>query len=91
MSFLLSCRRLFSLETLDLRFVTSPKDPLPGPSERDRVSSPNAAANGTPPPLWRTPEFGFYYLVFIVCVPLMFKSVYDVSQREYLFSANGSF
>ena len=33
------------------------------------------------PPLWRTPEFYIYYVVFLICVPLMFKAVYDVSKR----------
>ncbi|KAI4245882.1 MAG: hypothetical protein LQ352_006494, partial [Teloschistes flavicans] len=31
------------------------------------------------PSNWNTPEFFFYYLVLIVAIPLMFKSVYDVS------------
>lgn len=34
------------------------------------------------PSNWNTPEFFFYYLVLIVAIPLMFKSVYDVSIRE---------
>ncbi|KAI4159999.1 MAG: hypothetical protein LQ342_006127 [Letrouitia transgressa] len=31
------------------------------------------------PSRWGSFEFGFYYLVFLLAVPLMFKSVYDVS------------
>ncbi|KAL9580422.1 MAG: hypothetical protein Q9212_004508, partial [Teloschistes hypoglaucus] len=31
------------------------------------------------PSNWSTPEFFFYYLVLVVAIPLMFKSVYDVS------------
>lgn len=34
------------------------------------------------PSKWATPEFFLYYVVFVVAVPLMFKSVYDVSIRE---------
>lgn len=33
---------------------------------------------------WSTPEFFFYYLVLVVAIPLMFKSVYDVSIREFM-------
>jgi len=33
------------------------------------------------PSLWNTAEFYVYYLVFLICVPLMFKAVYDVSKR----------
>ncbi|KAI5301013.1 glycerol transporter [Ascosphaera pollenicola] len=36
------------------------------------------------PSKWKTPEFYFYYLVFLVCVPLMFKSVIDVSQHGWI-------
>lgn len=32
------------------------------------------------PPRWRTPEFYFYYVMFVSIVPLMFKAVYDVSK-----------
>lgn len=32
------------------------------------------------PSLWRTPEFYFYYLVFLTVVPMMFKVSYDVSK-----------
>lgn len=34
------------------------------------------------PSRWGSFEFGFYYLVFLLAVPLMFKSVYDVSIRK---------
>ncbi len=34
------------------------------------------------PSRWKTPEFYFYYLVFIVVVPYMFWIAYDVSRRE---------
>lgn len=32
---------------------------------------------------WRTPEFYFYYLIFILVVPLMFKSVIDISRSTH--------
>ena len=53
-----------------------------GAKRRDNGTKATAHAEGLSPPLWRTPEFYFYYFVFIVCVPLMFKAVYDVSTRE---------
>lgn len=87
----------YSLETLDTRFTTSSRtlqgsqtDPAkpPPPKEENRNSqviiSQKTASQHTEssPSLWTTPEFLFYYLIFIVCVPLMFKAVYDVSQRK---------
>jgi hypothetical protein len=33
------------------------------------------------PSKWRTPEFYFYYVVFIITVPYMFWVAYDVSRR----------
>jgi len=36
------------------------------------------------PSLWNTPEFYFYYFVFITIVPYMFWIAYDVSRREYV-------
>jgi protein-cysteine N-palmitoyltransferase HHAT len=35
------------------------------------------------PSKWGTPEFYFYYLVFITVVPYMFWVAYDVSRRQY--------
>ena len=80
--------RLYSLDTLDTRFTTSSKDPSshvdPSRSTRDGT---DIARKGTerqslrlPPSRWRTPEFFYHGLVFLVAVPLMFKSAYDVSQ-----------
>lgn len=37
-------------------------------------------SNEASPSLWTTPEFFVYYLIFLICVPLMFKAVYDVSK-----------
>jgi hypothetical protein len=33
------------------------------------------------PSKWRTPEFYFYYFIFIITVPYMFWIAYDVSRR----------
>jgi hypothetical protein len=35
------------------------------------------------PSKWKTPEFYFYYFVFITIVPYMFWIAYDVSRRWY--------
>jgi hypothetical protein len=35
------------------------------------------------PSKWNTPEFYFYYFVFITIVPYMFWVAYDVSRRQY--------
>lgn len=74
-------QKLFNLATLDLRFTTSSRAPLPESAESNKRAKPETIAANASPPLWRTPEFYFYYLVFIVCVPLMFHAVYEVSQR----------
>ena len=75
-------RKLFSLETLDLRFTTSSKVPLPDPAKRDIRTSPDTVAANASPSLWRTPEFSLYFVVIVVCLPLMFNAVYQVSQRQ---------
>ena len=35
------------------------------------------------PSKWKTPEFYFYYFIFIITVPYMFWVAYDVSRRGY--------
>jgi len=35
------------------------------------------------PSRWKTPEFYFYYLVFIVNIPLMFRCAIKFSSRKY--------
>lgn len=81
--------RLFSLETLDTRFIIpatapprealeaaalDPANPLPVQDDR------KASTDHVQPSKWNTSEFYFYYLVILVCVPLMFKAVIDVSK-----------
>lgn len=79
-------RRIYSLDTLDTRFTTSATTPANAgdtrpPSSNDARA--NAIAQKAPAPLWRTPEFFIYYLFFITLVPLMFKTVIDVSKGEW--------
>jgi hypothetical protein len=88
-------RQLYSLDTLDTRFVVPanvpPKEALrdaeldpagPWPLQNGKESNENTA-EVIQPSRWNTLEFYFYYLVFIVAVPLMFKSVLDVSSGAY--------
>lgn len=71
--------RLYSLDTLDTRFTKSAKSP---PLNKARFMSADAGVEAPTKSLWRTPEFCFYYLCFLVAVPLMFKAAYDVSKRK---------
>lgn len=80
-------RELYSLETLDTRFGgssrTPPKvdDSAPRkPSGKD-VREPTDLPQGASTSKWNTPEFYFYGLVFLVCVPQMYWAVVQVSQR----------
>jgi hypothetical protein len=87
-------RQLYSLDTLDTRFIVpatappkealeeaqaDPAKPLPVPSGRPENSNPAESAQSA---LWNTPEFYFYYIVFMTAIPLMIKSVYDVSKGQ---------
>jgi D-alanyl-lipoteichoic acid acyltransferase DltB (MBOAT superfamily) len=88
-------RQLYSLDTLDTRFVVPakapPKEALEQP--RDDAARPSTSQNrrlqgrggieDVTRSRWNTPEFYFYFLVIAVAVPLMFKSVYDVSQESH--------
>ena len=85
--------RLYSLDTLDTRFTNSSKTP-PSHIDPARSSSPDEAthkkgksgagelAKGASPSRWRSPEFIYHGLVFLIVVPLMFKTAYDVSKRK---------
>jgi protein-cysteine N-palmitoyltransferase HHAT len=86
-------RRLYSLDTLDTRLTTSTHIPLTNASDISPEKSTSAqgvetdSANlppGALPSKWRTPEFCFYYAVFILVIPQMFKSVMNVSLRAFL-------
>lgn len=84
-------RQLYSLDTLDTRFVVPatipPKEALelaeldpaqPLPVRNGQVKG-RDSAEAVQPSRWDTPEFYFYYLVILICVPLMCKAVVDVS------------
>ena len=64
--------------------------PAASTSKRDdSVYSPGVKTDrhGRPvaqPSKWNTPEFYFYYFVFLTIVPYMFWIAYDVSRRSYL-------
>lgn len=71
--------RLYSLDTLDTRFTKSAQSsPL---NNNARSISADAGVDPPTKSLWRTPEFYFYYVCFVVAVPLMFKAAHDVSKR----------
>ncbi|KAL9131662.1 MAG: hypothetical protein Q9217_000473 [Psora testacea] len=87
MSLLQYIGKLYSLDTLDTRFTsfkTPPTsiDPGRGPPRADRSDGNGSQKqlNGASPPRWRTVEFAVYGLVFLVVVPWMFYTVYDLSQ-----------
>lgn len=81
-------RELYSLDTLDTRLTTSSKTPAKVANDESAktvtkdVRLASQRAEGTSPPRWYTPEFYFYALVFIFCVPQMYKAVVDVSLSE---------
>lgn len=93
-------QRLFSLNTLDTRFTTSsranPREQLLNDSARvvpdggahnlrsHRDASTNADTN-LPASRWTTPEFMIYAVIFLIAIPLMIKSVYEVSNRKCSF------
>jgi hypothetical protein len=78
-------RRLYSLDTLDTRFTVPANTPVKVAAEDTRSGSAkdarsNSVANNPSLSKWGTPEFFFYYIIFLIAVPLMFKTVVDVSQ-----------
>ena len=87
--------RLYSLDTLDTRLTTASKtspshiDPAgPSPDEVPHKTPRSGAgelAKGATPPRWTSLEFIYHGLVFLVVVPLMFKTAYDVSKRKHAF------
>ncbi|KAL3460457.1 MBOAT, membrane-bound O-acyltransferase family-domain-containing protein [Aspergillus heterothallicus] len=81
-------RRLYSLDTLDTRFTVPANTPVKVAVEDTRSGSAKDArsttiANNASPSKWGTPEFFFYYIIFLIAVPLMFKTVVDVSQESH--------
>lgn len=90
MSFLRDLKSLYSLDTLDTRLTSSSRTPhksteasiaeakLPAQNvlhKGDQNKLPHAQ-----PSRWNTPEFYFYYFIFLTIPFFMVKSVYDVSK-----------
>ncbi|EEA28105.1 hypothetical protein EYB26_001378 [Talaromyces marneffei] len=86
-SLLQGLRRLYSLDTLDTRLTTSSTAPTKAAnsdSTRDgKDARAQEIASRAQPSRWNTPEFYFYYFVFITVIPMMFKTVIDVSQPDH--------
>ncbi|KAI9376601.1 MBOAT, membrane-bound O-acyltransferase family-domain-containing protein [Aspergillus egyptiacus] len=87
-SFLSWLRRLYSLDTLDTRFTVPANTPVKVIAEDTRSGSAkaarsNAVADSASPAKWGTLEFYVYYIIFLMAVPLMFKTVVDVSQESH--------
>lgn len=90
MTFLQTLQRIYSLDTLDTRLTVSSTTPLKAVSDsrQSPTREPLAGKDGraqdiaasAQPSKWNTVEFYFYGLVFLTMVPLMFKTVMDVSQ-----------
>jgi hypothetical protein len=88
-------RQLYSLDTLDTRFIVpatappkealeeaqlDPVGPVPVKNGKGKSQAPN---HGIHPPRWNTLEFYFYYVSIALSVVFMFKAVLDVSQGQY--------
>jgi len=88
--------RLYSLDTLDPRFTHSATVPVQTaasehgidgtkPAVTDNESAAKLRSNpGTQPSRWNTAEYYFYYLVFLVIVPLMFYVPHTVSKGSHV-------
>lgn len=85
-------RQLYSLDTLDTRFVVpatappkealdeaklDPAGSLPVPNGKRKTESRDEVVH---PSRWNTPEFLFYIVIVTICVFFMIKSVVDVSK-----------
>jgi protein-cysteine N-palmitoyltransferase HHAT len=88
-------QQLYSLDTLDTRFTTSATTPLKFTNAQSAKTAeskddgrPEGLASGASPSRYNTWEFYFYALVFLICVPLMYMAVVDVSQRMFTFLKN---
>lgn len=64
------------MDTLDTRLTVSSNTT----TRNGKDARAQEIASGAQPSRWNTPEFYFYYFVFITVIPMMFKTVIDVSQ-----------
>lgn len=62
-------------------FVGQASSPMHHPISTNKYSK-RAQDRTTKPSLWNTREFYFYYLVFLYCVPYMFKTAHDASSGK---------
>lgn len=85
--------RLYSLDTLDPRFTHSATVPLQTAASEHGIDGSKPAVTDnesaaklktTQPSRWNTPEYYFYYLVFLVIVPLMFYVPHTVSRGSHV-------
>jgi protein-cysteine N-palmitoyltransferase HHAT len=84
MSWLQFIKNLYTPETLDTRFVIpSSVPPRQALEERDNEAYKPAPRKDAQPRLWLTPEFYFYYVMFILIFPRMVKSPMDVSKCKH--------
>jgi hypothetical protein len=87
-------RQLYSLDTLDTRFIVpatappkealkeaelDPAGPLPTQNGKDKSKT----ADGVQPSRWNTPEFYVYYVSISASIFMMFKLVLEVSKGWY--------
>lgn len=94
-------RQLYSLDTLDTRFVVpatappkealeeakvDPANPLPVPDAKDKSRS---GFDYSQQSRWRTPEFYFYYVSISASIFFMFKLVIDCSKGTFTSSQEG--
>lgn len=92
MTLLTVLQRIYSLDTLDTRLTVSSSTPIKAVASDSRQQSPTREplagkdgraqeiAASAQPSKWNTVEFYCYGLVFLTMVPLMFKTVMDVSK-----------
>jgi len=89
MSLLKYAEGLFSLDTLDSRFTSSSKTipsgvgiARPSTEGSDAASAATGQRFEATRSRWKSPEFAIYGFVFLFAVPLMFKTVYELSLRK---------
>jgi hypothetical protein len=88
MTLLQVLQRIYSLDTLDTRLTISSNTPIKAVVSDSPTREPLAGKDGraqdiaanAQPSKWNTVEFYCYGLVFLTMVPLMFKTVMDVSK-----------
>jgi hypothetical protein len=91
-------RQLYSLDTLDTRFIVPatapPKEALEdaklnpaGPvSVQDTRGNSRNGGDNVQSSRWNTPEFYFYYVAIICSVLFMFKAVLEVSKGAHMYT-----